>query len=117
MVVTAITGPRRPAPTWVGGRPGSNRRRGDHDPECCRYTTATKRDACDGAGHQPLWVRLLVEVIVVVARLLVDLSVPLSRPSASRAGAAVAVRHPFWRGFGARVAPSGGASLSLWEGP
>ena len=27
-----------------GGRPGSNRRRADHDRECCRYTTATMKE-------------------------------------------------------------------------
>jgi hypothetical protein len=31
-----------------GDRPDSNRRRGDHDPECCRYTTVTVKAGTTG---------------------------------------------------------------------
>ena len=40
-----------------GGRPDLNRRRGDHDPECCHYTTAT----AGTAGLEPAASRLTSE--------------------------------------------------------
>jgi hypothetical protein len=40
--------------TIEGGRPGSNRRRGDHNPECCRYTTATMERGRPDSNRRPL---------------------------------------------------------------
>jgi hypothetical protein len=37
-----------------GSRPGSNRCCGDHDPGCCRYTTATMRRGRPGSNRRPL---------------------------------------------------------------
>lgn len=114
-LVAAVSGPQRWELSWIGGgmgpqgrtvpesrggRPGSNRRRGDHDPGCCRYTTATM-----------LFLRT-------------DLSVPLSRPSASQVGAAVAVAvrrggalepgAPRSLGRAAGLSLSGGALITSW---
>ena len=41
-------------PHEKGGRPDSNRRRGAHDPGCCRYTTATTKRGRPDSNRRPL---------------------------------------------------------------
>jgi hypothetical protein len=49
-----------------GGRPDSNRYRGDHDPECCRYTTTTMKET-GTTGLEPATSRLTSECSLLLS--------------------------------------------------